>query len=157
MKTHALLLVSLITSTTLSAAEATLPRIPIAVRSAGTAEGYTDPSPGRQASVEDLRRKLAASKSLAVVDADGEALVVLEVLDRDTRGHRNLLGRHNKSSLTVRLTAGDYSTDFRAESGTLGVLTAYGAAAGKVAKQVEAWVAANRERLRAQSAPAASF
>jgi len=54
--------------------------------------------------------------------------------------------KQNKSYLTVRLHAGEYSTEFEGESGSKGMLKGYGAAAGKVVDQLEAWINSNRSR-----------
>ena len=59
----------------------------------------------------------------------------------------NLWGQQNKSTLLVRVTAGEYSAEFEGESGSKGLMTGYGAAAGKVVQQLEAWVDANRSKL----------
>jgi hypothetical protein len=124
-------------------------RIPVFVRSGGDAAGFTDPSKTRQDSRKDLLRKLKDSKSIVLVESENDALAVLEVLDRDTKRETNVWGRQNKSYLAVRLTAGEYSVEFTGESGSSGALTGYGAAAGKVVKQLEAWVNANHDRLLA--------
>lgn len=137
-----------IVSTFLLASEgAAQDKIPVFVKSAATAGGFTDPSKDRQDSVKDLLKKLKESKSVKPVNSEEEAVVILEVLDRETKRESNLFGRQNKSYLTVRLTAGEYSTEFTGESGSKGVLKGYGAAAGKVIDQLEAWVKLNRERL----------
>jgi hypothetical protein len=124
-------------------------RIPVFVKAAGAVGGFTDPSKDRQNSTKDLLRNLKNSDSVRVVESEKDALAVLEVLDRDTKRETNLWGRQNRSYLAVRLTAGEYSVEFKGESGSKGVFTGYGAAAAKVAKQMEAWVKANRERLLA--------
>lgn len=59
----------------------------------------------------------------------------------------NLWGRTNKSYLTVRLTAGEFTTEFTGESGSKGVMKGYGAAASKIVKQLEEWVKTNRDKL----------
>jgi len=126
------------------------------VRSAQTAGGFTGPSKDRQDSVKDLLKELKDSNSLRAVESEKEALVVLEVLERETKRETNIWGRQNKSNLTVRLTAGEYSAELAGESGSKGVLKGYGAAAGRVVKQVEAWVNTNRDKLLALKPPAAS-
>lgn len=149
MRIRALFVMSVIMSTCLfaSARAAAQDRIPIFVKTAATAGGFTDPSKDRQDSMKDLLKKLKDSKSVRPVDSKEEAVAVLEVLDRETKRESNLFGRQNKSSLTVRLTAGEYSVEFTGESGSKGLLKGYGAAAGKVVDQLEAWVKANRDRL----------
>jgi len=110
MKVTAMVLTSVVLATFLFALEATQDRIPIFVRSAQAAGGFTDPSKDRQDSVKDLLRKLKDSDSVRPVESEGEALVVLEVLERETKRETNLWGRQNKSYLTVRLTARQAST-----------------------------------------------
>ena len=150
MRIKAVVLISvMMMSTFLLASEKAQDRIPILIRSGATAGGFTDPSKDRQDSVKDLLKKLKDSDWVRPVESEKDALAVLEVLERETKRETNLMGRQNKSSLTVRLTAGEYSVEFTGESGSKGVLKGYGAAAGNVAKQVEAWVKANRDRLLA--------
>jgi hypothetical protein len=77
----------------------------------------------------------------------------LEVLARETKRETNgwtaFSGqRQNKSSLSVRLTAGEFETEFGGESGSKGLMKGYGDAAGKVVKQVESWVKSNYDRRR---------
>jgi hypothetical protein len=91
-------------------------KIPVFVTSAAGAEGFTDPSKDRQDSVKDLLNKLKDSKTLQAVTSETDAVLRLEVLDRETRRETNVWGRQNKSYLTVRLTAGTYTTEFTGES-----------------------------------------
>jgi hypothetical protein len=131
---------------------ASLERIPVFVKAAGSASGFSDPSKDRQDSVKDLQKKVDDSKAVRLVGSQNEALIVLEVLARETKRETNgwtaFNGqRQNKSYLTVRLTAGEFSTEFEGESGSKGMLKGYGAAAGKVVKQLDDWVKANRDRL----------
>ena len=122
-------------------------KVPVLVRGEAASEGFTDPSKDRQDSVKDLLKKLKDSRPVRVVSSEDEAVAILEVLDRETRRETNMWGRQNKSYLTVRLTIGDYSTEFEGESGSKGIMKGYGAAAGKIVDQLEAWVDANRQRL----------
>ena len=124
-------------------------RIPVFVTTGQTAGGFTDPSEDRQDSLKDLRKKMKVSESVRPVESEKEALVVLEVLERETRREMRLLGPQNKSYLTVRLTAGEYHVEFTGESGSKGLFTGYGAAAGKIVDQLETWVEANRDHLLA--------
>jgi hypothetical protein len=127
-------------------------QVPIFVRTAQSAGGFTDPSKDRKDSVKDLQQKLIDSKTLGLARTEDAAWAVIEVLDRETKRETNLMGRQNKSTLTVRLVAGEFSSEFEGESGSKGVLKGYGAAAGKVVKQVEEWVSANRAQLEALQA-----
>jgi hypothetical protein len=122
-------------------------RVPVFIKGAGADAGFTDPSKDRQDSVRDLTKRLEKSHVVRVVTNESDATTVIEVLDRATTLEMNLLGPQNKSSLSVRLKVGDYSTEFNGAAGSRGVITGYGAAASKIANQVESWVTANRERL----------
>jgi hypothetical protein len=149
MRINGVVLISVITATLLVASEKAQERVPVFVKSVGSTGGFTDPSKGRQDSMKDLLKKLNDSSAVRPVESEKDSLAVLEVLDRDTKRESNLWGRQNRSNLTVRLTAGEYSVEFTGESGSKGVLTGYGAAAAKVVKQLEAWVKANHEQLLA--------
>lgn len=132
-------------------------KIPVFVRGAGATEGFTDPSKNRQNSVKDITNKLKGSKVVRLAESESDAVAVLEVLDRETKRETNAWGalggvRQNKSYLTVRLTAGEFTTEFEGESGSKGMLKGYGAAAGKIVKQLEEWVKTNREKLLALKA-----
>jgi len=128
-------------------------KVPIFVKSGAAASGFTDPSKDRQDSVKDLCNKIKDSKLVRVADSELDAVAVLEVLGREnkqeTKGWASAFGAppRSKSLLLVRSTAGEYSTDFSGESTSIGELTSYSAAAGKVVKQLEEWVKANREHL----------
>jgi hypothetical protein len=129
-------------------------RIPVFLKSAQTSGGFTDPSKDRQDSTNDLAEKLRDSKAVRQVESEVDAVIVLEVLGRETKRESNLNtalfgSRQNRSYLTVRLTAGEYSAEFQGESGSKGVLTGYGDAASKVVKQLDDWVKANRDKLLA--------
>lgn len=125
-------------------------RVPLHIRSAHNTEGFSDPDKHRRDSVKDLIDKLDESKAVKIVNTESDAWVLLEVLDRETKRETNLFGRQNKSYVTVRLTAGSYSTEFVGESKSKGVLTGYGNAAKQIAKQVDEWVTTNRDKLVAQ-------
>jgi len=143
---HAVLLLSFVAAAGPAAAQ---DRVPIFVKSAGARSGFTDPSQDRLDSVRDLARRLAHSPVFRVVESESDATTVIEVLDRGTTLHTNLLGPQNASSVTVRLKVRDYSTDFTGVSGPKAMLTGYGAAASNVVGQLEAWVKSNRDRLAA--------
>ncbi len=135
----------------LSASDARPARLGVFVRSTSS-EGFTDPSKDRQDSIKDLQKQIKDSDWVCPVESEADAVVVLEVLSRDTKRETNGWSafngqRQNKSSVTVRLTAGTFSTEFTGESNSRGMMKGYGNAAGKVIKQVEEWVQANRARL----------
>jgi hypothetical protein len=138
------LLVSLFTGVASAGAQ---DRVPVFVKSVGADQGFTDPSKDRQDSVKDLTERIERSRVVRVVASEREATAVIEVLDRATTLHTNLLGPQNKSSLIVRLKARDYSTEFTGVSGAKAMLTGYASAASSVVDQLEAWVTSNRDRL----------
>ena len=121
-----------------------------------TAQGFTDPSKDRQDSIKDVEKKVKDSKTLMLVDKGEDAVIVIEVLGRETKREVNgwtaLSGAaQNKSSLSVRMRVGDFKTEFSGESGSKGMMKGYGAAANKIVKQVEEWVKVNRDKLPAKS------
>jgi hypothetical protein len=128
-------------------------KIPVFIRSAASASGFTDPSKDRRDSMKDLANKVKDSKVLSIAESDAAAVVILEVLDRETKRETNLFGRQNKSYLNVKMIVGDFETEFTGESGSKGIMKGYGAAAGKVVDQLEEWVKTNREKLTAMKKP----
>jgi hypothetical protein len=127
-------------------------RIPLFVSNVGSADGFTDPSRDRQDSAKDLLRSLRMSSYIRLVDREQDAVIIVEVLGRETtrevNGWTAFTGyAQNKSHLAVRLTAGEFSTDFSADGGSSGMSTAYARAAGRVAEQIVDWVKANQQRL----------
>lgn len=127
-------------------------KVSVFVGSAADESGFSDPSKDRQDSVKDLTKKVKDSKLLTLAPSVEQAVIVLEVLGRGTNREVNgwaaVNGQaQNKSFLTVRLIAGEYSTEFTGQSGSKGILTGHGAAAGKVVDQLEDWVTANRDKL----------
>jgi hypothetical protein len=133
-----------VTSTLVPASDRTDARIPIFLRVAASADGFTDPSKDRQDTARDVLGKLLTSKVVRYVRLEEDALVVIEVLGRQTRDAMSWVGASTKKSVTVRLTAGEYSNDFTADS-----WNGYGSAAGSVVKQLETWVKTNRARILA--------
>jgi hypothetical protein len=151
------LVCALVTASTILSAAQKSEKVSVFVRSA-VASGFTDPSRDRSDSIKDLVKKLKGSDTLRPADSEQDATLILEVLDRETKRESNAwtaFGGHrqNKSYLTVRLIAGEFSTEFSGESGSRGVLKGYGAAAGKVVDQLEDWVKANREKLATLKKP----
>jgi hypothetical protein len=131
-------------------------RIPVYVKAASTTGGFTDPDKARADSTKDLISKLKDSKTLTLAAEEDKAIIVLEVLSRDTKydeahAMRAILGGpfgQKKSSVSVRLTAGEYSTEFTSTGGSSGVFSGYGKAASKMVKELDAWVKANDAKLR---------
>jgi len=129
-------------------------RIAVFIKAAGAEGGFTDPSKDRSDSVKDLINRLRDSRTVQLAASQADAVVLLEVLSRETRRETNgwtfVTGdRQNKSYVTVRLTAGEYSTEFTGESRSSGMVKNYRDAAKKIVSQVEEWVNANRDRLLA--------
>lgn len=141
------------------------PRMPIFVRSAASVSGFTDPDKARRDSTRDLQNAFRNARTVRLAESEEQAIILLEVLGRETRrevnGYTFLTGQaQNKSVLMVRLTVGEFSTEFSADGGSSGMVTGYGRAAKKVAEQVERWVRENNPRLaeamRARGAGAVS-
>ena len=61
-----------------------LPKVPVFVTSESEAQGFTDPSKDRQDSIKDIEKKVRDSETLALVTKKEDALVLLEVIGRDT-------------------------------------------------------------------------
>jgi hypothetical protein len=128
-------------------------RVAVYLKNGSGANGFSDPSKDREDSLKDLAKQLRDSKLVRLTEVADDAAVSLEVLARETHRDTTLLwGQQNKSALTVRLTAGEYTTDFTGESGSKGLFTGYGAAAKQIVKQFETWVKANHERLTTPAA-----
>jgi hypothetical protein len=128
--------------------------VPVFVTGGTNALGFTDPSKDRQDSIKDVEKKVKDSKTLMLVDKAEDAVIVIEVLGRETKREVNgwtaLSGAaQNKSSVSVRMKVADFSTEFSGESGSKGMLKGYGAAASKIVTQVEEWVKVNRDKLPA--------
>src|SRR4051812_38355794 len=84
-------------------------KIPVFVRSTDSATGFSDPSKDRQDSIKDLQKNIEKSKVVRLASSEGDALVFIDVLSRETKRETNgwtaMNGqKQNKSSLTVRLT-----------------------------------------------------
>lgn len=130
------------------------PRVAIHVKAGSNTGGFSDPDKTRADSTKDLLERLRNSKTMRVTGPD-EAVILIEVLGRDTKldqGHAITafvggLGQKH-SSVTVRLTAGDYTTEFTGTGGASGVFSGYGKAASKVVKELDEWVRANDSKLR---------
>lgn len=145
-----LVLLCSVSSTVLKASD----RVPLFVRAAADVDGFTDPSKARRDSLADLLKRISESKILRPVDSEDDAVVIIEVRARETKRETNAWAlingeRQNRSSLTVQVTAGEFSTDLTGQSGSKGIYTGYKDAAKSVVKQLEVWVQANRERLTA--------
>lgn len=125
-------------STTAAFAET---RIPVFVRGAAAKDGWTDPSGERADSAKDLARHISAAdrKWIQLAGTEPEARVVIEVVGR-RKEFRTLV-------LDVRVTAGDYTTEMSTSSDVS--LGSWRDCALKVAKKIDQWANANRERILA--------
>jgi len=156
MRTFSVLVATvLVASLGIKAQETKPDKIPVFVRSAASVDGFTDPDKHRNDSVKDILNAIKGSKTIVAAPTEGEALVLIEVLGRETKSERNgftaLNGqKQNKSYVSVRVTVGDHKVEFTGESGSKGVLTGYGDAAKKVYKQLEEWVKVNRAQILAK-------
>jgi hypothetical protein len=146
---HALILALALSS--LGAGAQAPVRFAVFVKSPAATAGFTDPSKDRADSIRDMESKIENSKVLFLAESEADAVIVLDVLGRETNREVNVWGRQNKSVLTVRLTVGEYSTEFSGDGGSSGIFTGYAAAAGKVVKQIEKWAKANTEQLLAKA------
>lgn len=125
-------------------------KIAVFIRGQSAATGFTDPSKARQDSVKDLIKKIRESKTMRLAESADDALVILEILDRGTgRTWRPFMGLQNHSTVVVRVTAGEYTADFNGESGDTGAFTGYRKAATQIVKQMDEWIATNRDRILA--------
>jgi hypothetical protein len=144
------LLLSLIPAAALAASSE---RTKIYVTSAGTQNGLTDPSKDNADTVKDLREAISDRKALALAESPEDALIVLTVLNRETAGLTGgFMGTAARDrTIRVKFTYQDFETELTAsaQGGTLGSGGAWGKAAKKIAKQVEAWVTQNRAKLSA--------
>lgn len=102
-------------------------------------------------SIKDLREVIEDSKTLRLAESRDAADVVLDVLNRETSGRASatLFGwKKNSTTLSVRVLAGESSTEVTGTVQSKGYLTGYKDAAKKVVQQVEQWVETNRARLQ---------
>ena len=141
----------LVASTTF-AKDVTGPCVPVYVTSAGARGGFTDPSKGSQDSMKDLRGAIADKRSLCLVEDREKARIVLEVQSRETaQMTASPIGRMRDRTVQVKFIFGDFETEMSgsAMGGSIGSGGAWKKASGKIAKQVEQWVVANRAKIDA--------
>jgi hypothetical protein len=147
-----LLFAVLALSASLSAADP----VAVYVTSAGAANGFTDPSKDNRDTVKDLRDSLKDAKEVRLVESPSEAQIVLTVQGRQVNDipSSSVFGGSDsdqKRTIRVMLQAGTYETTLEASGylGTFGTAGGFKKAAGKIAKQVREWIAANRASLSA--------
>jgi len=120
------------------------------ITSVGAANGFTDPNKDNQDTMKDLRDSLKGRKAVVVTDKRDEATIVLVVMSREkAQATATGFGVGRDCTVRVKFIFKDSETEMSG-SAAGGALTSGGAwskAAGKVAKQVEEWIIANRAKL----------
>lgn len=133
-------------------------RVPIFVTSIGATDGMTDPNKENQDTMKDLRDSLKGRKGIVLTDRRDDATIVLVVQSREkaqmtVSPMSGILGGGPSRDCIVRVKFLYNGTETEmsgsANGGALMSGGAWGKAAGKVAKQVEQWIDANREKLAA--------
>jgi len=121
------------------------------VTSVGAANSFTDPNKDNQDTMKDLREAIKGHKTLALAESRDDAVIVLVVMSRETaQVTAGFLGSPARDrAVRVKFIYKDFETEMSgsAQGGTLGSGGAWGKAAGKVVKQVDEWVTANRSKL----------
>jgi hypothetical protein len=144
------------TSLLLVALLVTAQPIPIYVTSIGAANGMTDPNKDNQDTAKDLRDALKGRPGLVLVNDREAATIVLIVQSREkAQITAGFLGAGRDCTVRVTFLYKDVEQDMSASAsgGTLSSGGGWSRAAGKVAKQVEHWIKANREQLTTEVQP----
>lgn len=126
------------------------PPVPVFVTSVGAANGFTDPNKDNQDTMKDLRDSIKGKKSLTLVDRREDAAIVLTVMNREkAQTTASVFGAARDCIVRIKFIFKDFETEMSAsaQGGTVSSGGAWGKAAGKVAKQVEEWVVANRAKI----------
>ena len=115
-------------------------RIQVIVRGEAGKDGWADPSSGLAASARDLSKHVASTsrKWIGPATSDTSAHVRVEIVER----HMEDAGEVHV--VTARGTVGDYQQPFAGRSDSN-----WRDAALNIAKQIDAWAHANRERILA--------
>ena len=130
--------------------------VPIFVTSVGAVDGMTDPNKENQDTMKDLRDSLKGRKGIVLAPRREDAIIVLVVQSREkaqltVSPLSGILGTGPSRDCTVRVKFiyKDTETEMSgsANGGALMSGGAWSKAAGKVAKQVEQWINANKEKL----------
>jgi hypothetical protein len=124
--------------------------VPVFVTSVGAANGMTDPNKDNQDTMKDLRDSLKGRKGLTLTDNRENAAIVLVVMSREkAQVTASAFGPARDCTVRVKFIYKDSETEMSAsaQGGTLTSGGAWSKAAGKVAKQVEEWIAANKAKL----------
>lgn len=130
--------------------------ISVYVTSVGASDGMTDPNKENQDTVKDLRDSLKGKKNVVPIDKRDEATIVLVVQSREkaqitASPMGAILGSGPSRDCTVRVKFIYKTTESElsgsAAGGTMSSGGAWSKAAGKVAKQVEQWIEANKDQV----------
>jgi hypothetical protein len=122
------------------------------ITSVGAANGFTDPNKDNQDTMKDLRDSLKGRKAVVVTDKRDQATIVLVVMSREkAQVTATAFGAARDCTVRVKFIFRDSETEMSgsAAGGTLTSGGAWSKAAGKVAKQVEEWLIANRAQIEA--------
>ena len=117
----------------------------------GAADGLSDPNKDNRDTVKDLQNALEDQKDVHLVASRDEAMLVLVVQSRErAQATFSMFGGAARDvGVRVKLLWKDNEAELTgtAQGGTLSTGGAWKRAAGKVAKQINEWVKANREHL----------
>lgn len=130
--------------------------VPVFVTSIGASGGMTDPNKENQDTVRDLQRAIQDRKGLTLVDARDAARLVIVVQNREkAQITAGVFGAARDCTVRVTLIYQGHESEMAAsaQGGTLASGGAWKKAAGKVASQLEQWVAANHATLTASARP----
>lgn len=131
--------------------------VSVYVTSAGAMNGLTDPSKDNQNTVKDLRNAVKDRKGLVLTETREKADIVLVVMNREkaqiTAGMFGDAARDVMLRVKFIFRGSESEMTASAQGGTLMSGGAWSRAAGKISKQVEDWVEANRAAIAAPPAP----
>jgi len=148
-KSRVFVAVAIVASVVTLAAQKSTP-VSVFITSVGAANGFTDPNKDNQDTMKDLRDSLKGRKALVVTDKRDDATIVLVVMSREkAQLTATAFGPARDCTVRVKFIFKDSETEMSgsAAGGTLTSGGAWSKAAGKVAKQVEEWVATNKVHL----------
>lgn len=124
--------------------------VPVFITSAGAMNGFTDPNKDNRDSVNDLWDAMKGYKSMKRAEDRDRAKIVIIVEGRETaQTTAGFLGPARDRVLHTKFIVKDFETEMSAsaQGGTMGSGGAWGHAAGKIMRQVNEWVLANRHKL----------
>jgi hypothetical protein len=129
------------------------PPIRVYLFTASTEGGFVDDeSKARTHAVSDLRKRLAESRWITLVEARGQSQVVLEVLGRKKEAtgdyHKSVWNKDRTNAVKVhvvraKLTVGDYETELVGDTET----AIKRKAAGELGERLENWIKKNGARV----------